>query len=535
MSEEQRMEEGRRMFQIFAARMFEQRVLTAYREKVAKERQDRLIEELNDEDALKAQREAKKAKKAQKEKDKKKQQKAAKEEERLKREAERAAEIAAAKAIEEKKAEELRLRKEQQRKKKEAEKKAQEEEKQRKELEKQQKLREQQAETERRQREAKEKEKKRKEEMKKKERDEREKEAKLKKDKEREDRDREAKAKAEREASRSGKDDGSRQQAPPVPVVPAISRKAAAPVVPSIPPGLQPTSSSNHASPHLHVATPVIPKAPSPVKTRQASASQQDSHHSSPKSTQMPSDSSTTSASSGHQHGPPGLPPIPKSHGPPHGQHPGSIAPPPGIQAQHYPAMGSPSLSGFATTNYNPAPGMPPPMSRPDMFPPQPMHPQFRQYPPPGNFGYPPGIPRQNLPHGRGSPVDGPSPPAPIGPSASQYVNTHSRQPSGSYDRASLDHGPTQPIARPHPIEKPSSLSQRDENDVEDLSKRLGSSALGDSMEDSPDMKQQEPRGGMAPGGPRSGRLGFGPSTFPDLNRELLSSHLQDLLLTTIF
>lgn len=34
MTEAERMEEGRRMFQIFAARMFEQRVLTAYREKV---------------------------------------------------------------------------------------------------------------------------------------------------------------------------------------------------------------------------------------------------------------------------------------------------------------------------------------------------------------------------------------------------------------------------------------------------------------------------------------------------------------------
>ena len=50
MTEEQRMEEGRRMFQIFAARMFEQRVLTAYREKVARERQQKLLEELNDED-----------------------------------------------------------------------------------------------------------------------------------------------------------------------------------------------------------------------------------------------------------------------------------------------------------------------------------------------------------------------------------------------------------------------------------------------------------------------------------------------------
>lgn len=35
LSEQQRMVEGRRMFQIFAAKMFEQRVLTAYREKVS--------------------------------------------------------------------------------------------------------------------------------------------------------------------------------------------------------------------------------------------------------------------------------------------------------------------------------------------------------------------------------------------------------------------------------------------------------------------------------------------------------------------
>jgi len=33
------MEEGKRMFSIFAARMFEQRVLQAYRERVAQERQ----------------------------------------------------------------------------------------------------------------------------------------------------------------------------------------------------------------------------------------------------------------------------------------------------------------------------------------------------------------------------------------------------------------------------------------------------------------------------------------------------------------
>jgi hypothetical protein len=35
MTEEQKTEEGKKMFSIFAARMFEQRVLQAYREKVA--------------------------------------------------------------------------------------------------------------------------------------------------------------------------------------------------------------------------------------------------------------------------------------------------------------------------------------------------------------------------------------------------------------------------------------------------------------------------------------------------------------------
>jgi hypothetical protein len=39
MTEEERMEAGRRMFQTFAARMFEQRVLTAYKEQVVAERQ----------------------------------------------------------------------------------------------------------------------------------------------------------------------------------------------------------------------------------------------------------------------------------------------------------------------------------------------------------------------------------------------------------------------------------------------------------------------------------------------------------------
>ncbi|KIO23510.1 hypothetical protein M407DRAFT_77985, partial [Tulasnella calospora MUT 4182] len=71
-TEEQKMEEGRRMFSIFAARMFEQRVLQAYREKVAQDRQLQLIKELEEEDRAAADREAKKKKDAEKKKDKKK-------------------------------------------------------------------------------------------------------------------------------------------------------------------------------------------------------------------------------------------------------------------------------------------------------------------------------------------------------------------------------------------------------------------------------------------------------------------------------
>ena len=65
------MEEGKRMFSIFAARMFEQRVLQAYREKVAQERQLQLLRELEDEDKLTKEKEAKKQTQNQKKKDKK--------------------------------------------------------------------------------------------------------------------------------------------------------------------------------------------------------------------------------------------------------------------------------------------------------------------------------------------------------------------------------------------------------------------------------------------------------------------------------
>ncbi|KAJ1344024.1 hypothetical protein BSLG_001164 [Batrachochytrium salamandrivorans] len=71
LTEQQRMEEGRRMFQIFAAKMFEQRVLAAYHEKLSQERQERLIEELEAEEREilhkeKAKQESKEKKRAQK-------------------------------------------------------------------------------------------------------------------------------------------------------------------------------------------------------------------------------------------------------------------------------------------------------------------------------------------------------------------------------------------------------------------------------------------------------------------------------------
>jgi hypothetical protein len=71
MTEEQKEEEGKRMFSIFAARMFEQRVLHAYRERVAQERQMQLLRELDDEDKMSKEKEAKKQSQNQKKKDKK--------------------------------------------------------------------------------------------------------------------------------------------------------------------------------------------------------------------------------------------------------------------------------------------------------------------------------------------------------------------------------------------------------------------------------------------------------------------------------
>lgn len=590
MTEEQRMEEGRRMFQIFAARMFEQRVLTAYREKVSRERQNKLLEELDEETRLDTQREQKRAKEAQKKKEKKRQQKQARDEEKAKRDAEKAAEEAALKAIEDKKLEEQRQKKEEQRKKREAEKKAQDEERQRKEaekLKKAQEAREHQAELERKQREQKEREKKKREEAKKMEREEREakeKEAREKKEREAlEKQEREAKVKAEKdEAERKRKEaQATKQHLPPAPVVPNLPSSRHIATLGAVPQtaALQPPqTTSSHASPHLPIAIPAVPKAPTPIRPRQASF--QGSHSSSPKTSLPPSESSTNSPSvlSQPQNGaalPMGKNPYTPSSSQPM-QHTPPFAPTSGPSGPPSQPPGLPNPSGMPSSGFPAtfAPMMPNVTQRipadASLFSHQPQFNgnQYRPFMSPNGLPYPPGMNGMNLmrpfPQGRGGPLEAsmahmsmePS----IRPTAATHnaglvginretipSHSHSRQSSATFERSHFENPslPAQanPIARPAPIQRPSSTAphqQRDSNrrsaniEVEDLSSHLGSSALLDDT-DEPLSASSAPsrRESMAPGAQRSVRPGFsGASGFQDPIGSMLGPPLTMSMLT---
>lgn len=549
MTQEQRMEEGRRMFQIFAARMFEQRVLTAYREKVAAERQQKLIEELEEESRLDTQREVKKAKEAQKKKDKKRQLKLKQDEEKAQREAKKAAEEAAAREAEEKKLEEQRQKKEEQRKKREAEKKAQEEERQRKEAEKQRRLqeaKEQQAEQERKQREQKEREKKKREEAKEKEREEREAKEKAAAEK----RDREAAEKREKEAKIQAERDSKGQATKQEQAAKSSSAilLAEIPTSKSTRPPAQ--TRSSHASPHLQIATPVVPKAPTPIRIRQPSF--QDSHLSSPKTSQAPSTGSTTS---------PALPNAPHSNAGSNGSRPAPALPQQQRRTPPFQAAGNaptfitqpPGLSPMPAVGGNAFPPNFGPMmtggtSRPLMQDPlfgnlPPIgSPQQRKFVPQGGLPFPPGMntTRQGS-LARGGPMDMPvtqglPTQAPLSQANSNlqhmmardtmpsHSRSHSRQTSASFERPTFEvpnlPAPTQPIARPAPIRRPSSVAPHQQgdkerprkSDVDDLTNHLGSSALLDDT-DVPlaSVGNSHPRrGSVAPGGPF--RQGFGSS-----------------------
>ncbi|KZL65596.1 stress response protein nst1 [Colletotrichum incanum] len=500
MTEEQRMEEGRRMFQIFAARMFEQRVLTAYRDMVAKQRQQQLIEELEEENRQDAQRKAKKAKENQKRKDKaalKKQQQA---EEKARKEAEKAAEEAARLEEQRRRAEEQRLRAEEKRRKKEEQKRLEEEERLRKEAERQRRLQEQQekrAEQERKAREAREKAQKLKEEARLREREAREqKEKEMRERKEKQDqakRDKEAKAKADREAKadkesseRIKQEEKAAQKAATIAAAPIpIPNSGRRPSQHPVPIPTHPSNPASYASPKIPVATPALPKAPTPIRPKHASqpletslpesqasqsgsaASQNPSPHpatpghTSPAPIGSRKTSVATTSSLPHPHsvspssikGPmqPGPFGMPMSMPPP-----GFGVPPPGLaNRMHDPIFGPPGIPGFG----RPPPGMmpgPPGLNGPAGR-------GFMPHPPPG-FGQPMGDPMHNM-------APGPA--------------THSRQASGSFDSASSP-APAHPIGRPAPIGRPGSVVHGQRNDQPDdfANQHLGSSALLDDTED---------------------------------------------------
>ncbi|KAI6779333.1 stress response protein nst1-like protein [Emericellopsis cladophorae] len=475
MTEEQRMEEGRRMFQIFAARMFEQRVLSAYKEKVAKERQAKLLEELEEENRKEDEQKARKAKAAAKKKEKAAEKKKQAAEEKARKEAEKAAEEAARFEAEERRIAEQRQRAEEKRKQKEAQKKAEEEARLKKEAERQRKLheqRERQAEQERKAREAKERERKLKEEQKLKEkeaREQREREAIERKEKqERDKREKEARsAKALKEAQeakeargRAKEERAKEEQASKAQAQAQAQAQSQAQAQPQAPARQQsivlPQHGSNpadYASPKVPVATPVIPnKITAAVRPRTLSQQQQDAlgqsastSHSSQEASPHPESQSSPrpigpqqrkesgSLTGSYPHTPVQMPPI-------------GMAPPPGL-SHHGP----------------PPPGFMMPSAPPGFRPPMP----------------PPGF---NGPAGRVfSPV--PMPPPGFGPGpADQFAPppTHHRQGSASFD---VPLTPAQPIGRPTPIGRPGSIT-RSTGEQEKETEHLGSRALLDDEDD---------------------------------------------------
>ncbi|KAF9876651.1 putative stress response protein NST1 [Colletotrichum karsti] len=497
MTEEQRMEEGRRMFQIFAARMFEQRVLTAYRDMVSRQRQAKLIEELEEENRQDAQRKAKKAKENQKRKDKAALKKKEQAEEKARKEAEKAAEEAARLEEQKRKAEEQRLRTEEKRRKKEEQKRAEEEERLRREAERQRRAQEQEKkrlEQERKARELKEKQK-AKEAREKETREQKEREARERKEKqEQAKRDKDAKAKAEREAKADRENKERLKQDEKAQKAAAVAAAAAAPIPipnpgrrPSQHPAPIPTPHSNpasYASPKISVATPALPKAPTPIR---------------PKNANQPLDASVpgSHASSSTSQNPSPHPATPGHTSPaPFGSRKESVAT---TASLPHPQSVSPStIKGPLGSQPSPF-GMPMGMPPPGFGGPPPglgnrMHdqmfglpggmPGFR--PPPGMMPGPPGL---NGPVGRGFM---PQPPPGFGQPMVDPLQgmgsgpvSHSRQASGSFDPASSP-APSQPIGRPTPIGRPGSVGHGQLNDQTDefANQHLGSSALLDDAED---------------------------------------------------
>lgn len=134
-SEEEKLQEVRRMFLIQTIKVFQDRLKEAYKVKLSADRAQSLIKELEAEENAKKEKELKKLKQKEKAKEKKRLQQLAKEEERKKKEEEQKAKEEEARKKQEILREQQRQRKEEQRKKKEEEKKKRIEELKRKEKE----------------------------------------------------------------------------------------------------------------------------------------------------------------------------------------------------------------------------------------------------------------------------------------------------------------------------------------------------------------------------------------------------------------
>ncbi|CAN8102102.1 unnamed protein product [Discula destructiva] len=521
MTDEQRMEEGRRMFQIFAARMFEQRVLHAYREKVAKERQLKLVEEEEEEARKKEAQKEKKAREAQRKKEKAAQKKAAAAEEKARKEAERALEEEAQRQAEAEKAEEARRKAEEKRKKREAQKKAEDDERARKEAEKQ-RQKQLQIDHERKAKESKEREKKAREEKLQQEKEAREqKEREASELREKQDAERRQKenvpAKAEAKTSQKlSEERAAKKAAAAMPATkPLAMRQAQLATNPALPVLPQQPPATSFASPKPSVATPALPKAPTPMRLRQPS--QQDAAPS------MPTTTTSLSETTSLSHSPVGNTPIPSSpgHSAP-ASHRGSIASHHSANISQTMSPLQPNMTRFPPTtqpaqhnvplggmNFPPAlHHAPPPGLGIPMFPPVP--PGYR--PPPGMA--PPGLSSPMLNRSFATPVAPPGfhqpQPDPIGvfgPRAPHDANTssHSRQPSGGFESPMMH--AAQPIVRPTPIGRPASVVHGQRLPIaippatgpkagDDMENHLGSSAL---LDDSDDVVPTLPEFGSAP------------------------------------
>ena len=546
------MEEGRRMFHIFAARMFEQRVLAAYREKVARERQQKLLEEIEEEERRAEEKSSKKSKEKERKKEKQRLLKQQKEEERLKKEEEKAAEEAARRQEEEKKAEEARRKKEEARLRKDAERKQQELERLKKEEERRKRQaeeRERQLEIERKKREKDEAAKKRREEAIKREREAKEaKERDAKEKKEREERER-------RERATPKPPVGAKRQGTPV----SPTRLAASqPAIPKVP---TPTPSRSSIPP-----TATTPPHPPFANGSSSSTPETSNHTPSPRvasAAALPLHSAQPVSQSTHFHVPiqplPGsgftspslrnqFPSIPESLGP--STHPNIIGASP-LQQARPPTGAPPVVNGHPLGIYGPSSiGNPGPFGR---FPPAPhQQPGFSPVGPPAmphnlSRGYaesiPPATPTYPSPIGsmpsHGSPIlPPPQKPSESGMSSPQV--SHSRKasidaltdltaslstrqyPPGINGSAPLPPpGLGRTIQRPAPIQRPQSTasSGRGSGFFQDEEMGVGSRALLDEGLEGEDEIIQPSAGGMTGFGP-SRR----PSAFPSLGDKLWST-----------